>query len=50
VLEIGRGKVRLGFEIDKDVPVHRAEVWEHLSAGGRRAGPTGGGPLVRPSG
>jgi carbon storage regulator CsrA len=30
VLEIGRGQVRLGFEIDKAVPVHRSEVWERL--------------------
>jgi carbon storage regulator CsrA len=28
VLEIGFGKVRLGFEADKAVPVHRLEVWE----------------------
>ena len=28
VLDIKRGKVRLGFEADADVPVHRMEVWE----------------------
>jgi carbon storage regulator len=28
VLEIKNGKVRLGFEADASVPVHRAEVWE----------------------
>jgi carbon storage regulator len=32
VLEIGHGKVRLGFEADKDVPVHRSEVWERIRA------------------
>ena len=32
VLEIESGKVRLGFEIDKDVPVHRLEVWERICA------------------
>jgi carbon storage regulator CsrA len=32
VLEINHGKVRLGFEIDKDVPVHRWEVWERICA------------------
>jgi carbon storage regulator CsrA len=34
VLEIDGGKVRLGFEIDKDVPVHRLEVWERICAVG----------------
>jgi len=32
VLEINAGKVRLGFEIDKTVPVHRWEVWERIRA------------------
>jgi len=30
VLEIKGGKVRLGFEADKEVPVHRWEVWERI--------------------
>jgi carbon storage regulator CsrA len=30
VLEIDGGKVRLGFEADADVPVHRLEVWERI--------------------
>jgi carbon storage regulator CsrA len=30
VLEITGGKVRLGFEVDKAVPVHRWEVWERI--------------------
>ena len=30
VLEINPGTVRLGFEIDKEVPVHRWEVWERI--------------------
>jgi carbon storage regulator len=33
VLEIEGGKVRLGFEVDKQVPVHRSEVWERLKNG-----------------
>jgi carbon storage regulator len=33
VLEIKGGRVRLGFEVDTDVPVHRYEVWERLRAG-----------------
>ncbi len=34
VLEIRGGKVRLGFEADADVLVHRWEVWQRLRAGG----------------
>ncbi len=47
VLEIGCGKVRLGFEADKSIPVHRREVWERLRAGGRPENPAGeaGAPL-----
>ena len=33
VLEIGNGKVRLGFEADKSVVVHRREVWEKVREG-----------------
>jgi carbon storage regulator CsrA len=32
VLEIMGGKVRLGFDVDKGVPVHRFEVWERIHA------------------
>jgi carbon storage regulator len=42
VLEIGRGKVRLGFEAEADVPVHRSEVWERLGAGVRPESPGSG--------
>src|SRR5271165_4527011 len=30
VLEIGNGKVRLGFDVDAAVPVHRWEVWQRI--------------------
>ena len=30
VLGIKNGNVRLGFEADADVPVHRLEVWERI--------------------
>ncbi len=30
VLEIEGGRVRLGFEVDSDVPVHREEVWARI--------------------
>jgi carbon storage regulator len=32
VLEVRAGQVRLGFEADGDVAVHRCEVWQRLSA------------------
>jgi len=32
VLEIDKGKVRLGFEAPEDMPVHRLEVWEKIQA------------------
>lgn len=33
VLEIGSGHVKLGFEANEDVPIHRMEVWERINAG-----------------
>ncbi len=33
VLEIKNGSVRLGFEADASVPVHRSEVWERMHEG-----------------
>ncbi len=36
VLEISHGTVRLGFEVDRSVPVHRREVWERIRDGGGR--------------
>jgi carbon storage regulator CsrA len=39
VLEIDKGKVRLGFEAAQDVPVHRLEVWERIQASAQVAGP-----------
>ena len=32
VLEIGAGKVKLGFEAPGSVPVHRGEVWDRILA------------------
>ncbi len=32
VLEIDGKQVRLGFEVDPEVPVHRLEVWERIKA------------------
>jgi carbon storage regulator CsrA len=42
VLDINRGNVRLGFEIDKAVPVHRWEVWERIHDNGQPDNPRGG--------
>ena len=35
VLGIQGANVRLGFEVDPDVPVHRSEVWGRMNAGGQ---------------
>jgi carbon storage regulator len=34
VVDIRGRKVRLGFEIDASVPVHRMEVWERIRGAG----------------
>ena len=39
VVEIRNGSVKLGFEADSDVAVHRSEVWERIQAGGPIGGP-----------
>jgi carbon storage regulator CsrA len=44
VLGIDRGKVRLGFEAAKDVPIHRLEVWERTHADAVIVGATAGSP------
>lgn len=33
VLDIEGGRVRLGFEADQRMPIHRREVWERISNG-----------------
>jgi carbon storage regulator len=35
VLEIRNDRVRLGFEADAAIPVHRWEVWERIRASGQ---------------
>ena len=40
VLGITRGQVRLGFDADASVPVHRLEVWQRIQTGGETDGPT----------
>jgi carbon storage regulator CsrA len=41
VLDIQNGKVKLGFEVDAGVPVHRLEVWERIRAGAGPESPAG---------
>jgi carbon storage regulator CsrA len=42
VLEISPGRVKLGFDVCEDVPVHRWEVWKRICAGGLPDSPTAG--------
>jgi len=42
VLEIRGGRVKLGFDVDDGVPVHRWEVWARILAAGRFDRPTEG--------
>jgi carbon storage regulator CsrA len=42
VLKIGHGRVRLGFEARKDLPVHREEVRDRTRPGGQRDPPAVG--------
>ena len=41
VLEIRGEKVKLGFDVDPEVPVHRMEVYERIIAASRNVNPTG---------
>ncbi len=34
VLDIRGTQVKLGFEVDSDIPVHRLEVWERMDGNG----------------
>ncbi len=33
VLQINGGKVRLGFEVNASIPIHRCEIWEQICTG-----------------
>jgi carbon storage regulator CsrA len=41
VIDIRNGSVKLGFEVDTGVPVHRWEVWERILAERLADGPPG---------
>ncbi len=42
VVDIRNGIVRLGFEVDAAVPVHRWEIWERILAKRRKDGSPAG--------
>ncbi len=42
VLSITGGQVRLGFDVDRDIPVHRSEVWERINGNAQADGQTEG--------
>ena len=42
VLEVRGEKVKLGFDVDVDVPVHRSEVWERIHVNGQVDSPREG--------
>jgi len=44
VLDIQGTNVRLGFEVDASVPVHRLEVWERIHGNGNGNGNGNGQP------
>ena len=41
VIEISGKRVRLGFDVEADVPVHRQEVWERIHSRDKPASPRG---------
>ena len=43
VLEIEGGRVRLGFEADNKLPIHRREVWDRICNGNGQARVLGDG-------
>jgi carbon storage regulator len=45
VLGIRGTNVKLGFEVDANVPVHRSEVWERINGEGMAEAPEALSPL-----
>lgn len=39
VVEINGDRVKLGFEADGDIPIHRFEVWQRICAEGQASHP-----------
>ena len=40
VLDVKGSRVKLGFEVDPSVPVHRGEIWERINGSERLNSPT----------
>ena len=40
ILEIEGGRVRLGFQADTKMPIHRREVWDRICNGNGNGSPT----------
>jgi carbon storage regulator CsrA len=40
VLGVKGSRVKLGFEVDPSVPVHRGEIWERINASEQLDSPT----------
>jgi carbon storage regulator len=43
ILEIEGGRVRLGFEADTKMPIHRREVWDRICNGNGNGNSNGNG-------
>jgi sRNA-binding carbon storage regulator CsrA len=43
ILEIEGGRVRLGFEADSRMPIHRREVWDRICNGNGHGNGNGNG-------
>ena len=46
ILEIKAGRVRLGFQSDTGMPIHRHEVWERIRNGNGHDGNGNGSSLL----
>jgi carbon storage regulator CsrA len=40
VLDVKGSRVKLGFEVDPSIPVHRGEIWDRINVGERDNSPT----------
>jgi carbon storage regulator CsrA len=49
ILEIEGGRVRLGFEADTRMPIHRREVWDRICNGEATADGNGAPARPRPT-
>jgi carbon storage regulator len=47
ILEIEGGRVRLGFEADTKMPIHRREVWDRICNGNGNGNSNGNGAAPR---